>query len=127
MKLIQILNQFFTLKGENGTKFCVAADSDRNNNVTRVEYICVQSTKQLPADWQSIKKRHSTTDLVKILTTEQKMSGLGMAYMPAATAVNVLNTVVPDSMGEEVHNSLKNLERSVGGDVFARIDTIFRI
>ncbi|MDR1544889.1 MAG: strawberry notch family protein, partial [Prevotellaceae bacterium] len=114
MKLIQILNQFFTIKGENGTKFCVAADSDRNNNVTQVEYISVQSTKKLPADWQSLKKRHSTTAISKIQPVEFKnIDGLGMAYRAAATAVDVLNTVVPDSMGEEMHNALKSLTKAV--------------
>ena len=113
MKLIHILNQFFTIKGELGTKFCVSADSDKNNNVKRVEYICVQNTKKLPADWQNAKKRHSTTAIDKIQPIEQKISGLGIAYTPAASAVQVLNTVVPDSMGEEMHNALANLKKSV--------------
>jgi len=115
MKQIEILNQFFKFKGGRlGTQFCTAVKTDRNLTVTEVTYISVTNTKKLPADWQNTKKQHITTAINTIEPIVQKLGGLGMAYMPAASAVHVLNTVVPDSMGEEMHNALKSIQKAVG-------------
>ena len=114
MKQIEILNQFFKFKGKLGTQFCTAVKTDRSLNVTEVTYISVTNTKKLPVDWQNTKKQHTTTAISTIQPIEQKIGGLGMAYMPAANAVQVLNTVVPDSMGEEMHNALNSLKKAVG-------------
>ncbi|MDR2963473.1 MAG: strawberry notch family protein [Bacteroidales bacterium] len=117
MKQIHILNQFFKFKNKLGTHFCTAVKTDKNLNVTEVTYISVANSKTLPADWQNRKKQHVTTAIPNIEPIAQSLKGLGMAYTPAASAVQVLNTVVPDSMGEEMHSALKNLTKAVGGDV----------
>ncbi len=114
MKQITILNQFFKFLGKLGTQFCTAVKTDRNLNVSKVTYISVTNTKTLPADWQNSKKQHITTAIQTIEPIVQSLNGLGMSYTPAASAVQVLNTVVPDSMGEEMHNALKQLTKSVG-------------
>lgn len=114
MKQIQILNQFFKFKGKLGTQFCTAVKTDAKLNVTEVTYISVTGTKKLPADWQNSKKQHITTAISTIQPIAQKLEGLGMSYTPAASAVQVLNTVVPDSMGEEMHNALASLKKAVG-------------
>ncbi len=114
MKQITILNQFFKFRGKLGTQFCTAVKTDRHLNVSEVTYISVTNTKTLPVDWQNSKKQHTTTAIQTIEPIIQSLSGLGMSYIPAASAVQVLNTVIPDSMGEEMHNALKQLQKSVG-------------
>ncbi len=114
MKQIEILNQFFKFKGKLGTQFCTAVKTDRNLNVTEITFISVANTKKLPADWQNEKKKHTTTAISTVEPIKQTLNGLGMTYAPAATAVQVLNTVVPDSMGEEMHNALVSLKKAVG-------------
>lgn len=117
MKQIQILNQFFSFKGKLGTQFCTAVESDYNLNVTKVYYISVNNTNSLPHDWQNEKKQHSTTNIQSIEIFDKRIKSLGMSYTPASTAVQVLNTVVPDSMGEEIHTALASLKKAIGGDV----------
>ena len=114
MKQIDILNQFFKFRGKLGTQFCTAVNTDLKLNVTAVTYISVSNTKKLPDDWQNSKKQHTTTAISAIQPVTQTLKGLGMAYTPAATAVQVLNTVVPDSMGVEMHNALASLKKAVG-------------
>jgi len=42
---------------------------------------------------------------------------LGMPYIPASSSCFVLNTVVPDSMGFEMHSALQRIKEAVGGDI----------
>ncbi|MBN2727825.1 MAG: strawberry notch family protein [Bacteroidales bacterium] len=42
------------------------------------------------------------------------LAGLGMAYIPAAEVCNILDTVVPDSMGYETHIAARIVELKVG-------------
>jgi len=42
---------------------------------------------------------------------------LGMPYTPASDSCVVLDTVVPDSMGYEIHSALQRIKDTVGGDI----------
>lgn len=116
MKLIEIQQRFFRLKGQSDKLyFCTEAETDACLNVKVVHYIKTNSKRQLPADWAN----HRTQALRgEGLRNIQVLKGeLGMAYQPVAEHVNVLNTQTPDSMGNDIHDALAKLKKAVGGDV----------
>ena len=115
MKLIEIQQQFFRLKGQKTVYFCTEAETDACLNVKVVHYLRSNSKFELPADWQNAQTRTLRGD--EISKIEPTGEGLGMAYRPAAEHVNVLNTQTPDSMGNDIHNALEKLKKAVGGDV----------
>lgn len=116
MKLIEIQQRFFRLKGQSDRLyFCTEAETDACLNVKVVHYIKTNSKRQLPVDWAN----HRTQALRgEELRNIQVLKGeLGMAYQPVAEHVNVLNTQTPDSMGNDIHDALAKLKKAVGGDV----------
>ncbi len=46
-----------------------------------------------------------------------QLNGLGSPYLPTSKGCIVLDTVVPDSMSFETHQSIQKVERAVGGNI----------
>jgi hypothetical protein len=110
MKQHQILNQKFTLNGQ--ACFCLEVKTDRKLSVQGVHYLPLNRGGELPKSWQD-KSRWlylSAAELKKVAVD----SGLGMAYTAASQACTSLDTVVPDSMGYELHAALDKLRLEVG-------------
>jgi hypothetical protein len=119
MKQHEILYHFFKLKRKKETCtersrsicFCVAVQTDERMRVLGVYYIHVPNAKKLPVNWVN-RTRHF---LPKSELKNIQIGGLGMAYMPASRPpVKSLETVVPDSMGYEIHAALHRLKGEVG-------------
>ena len=111
MKQHEILYRFFKLKKKKEVCFCVSVQSDERLNVLGVYYIHVPNEKILPKDWLH-RIRHY---LPKSELKNMQIGGLGMPYRPASTPpVKSLETVVPDSMGYEIHAALHRLKAEVG-------------
>lgn len=49
--------------------------------------------------------------------TDESSDELGQPYTPASNACVVLNTQVPDAMGQEIHDAVNRIKDAVGGDV----------
>lgn len=112
MKLIDIQQQFFTIKGENGVCFCTTADTDASLNVKAVHYIKTDGNT-LPYGWQNADTLVLRSDNLKKI---QLLSGLGMPYYPVSEHAKVQHLNTPDSMGYETHEAMKKLRAAVGGD-----------
>lgn len=54
----------------------------------------------------------SEYDYIKAIAATQ---GLGMAYIPASEKGFILDTEVPDTMGQEMHIAVRKIKKSVGG------------
>ncbi|MBQ6275104.1 MAG: strawberry notch C-terminal domain-containing protein [Bacteroidales bacterium] len=116
MKLIEIYDKTFRLKGDGNVYYCFDADSDINMNVKAVHYVRANSDGTLPDNWTS-QYRYVLrgNDLRNI---EQLGDALGMPYMPVSTGVNTMHANTPDNMGG-IHEALEKLKTAVGGDVTA--------
>ena len=111
MKQHEIIYRFFKLKGKKQICFCVSVQSDERLNVLGLYYIHVPNAKKLPKDWLNLTRHH----LPKAELKNMQIGGLGMPYSPAAEPpVRSLDTVVPDSMGYEIHAALHRLKSEVG-------------
>ncbi len=113
MKLIDIQQQFFTIKGENGVCFCTTADTDANLNVKVVHYIKTDGNT-LPYGWQNADTLFLRGDDLKKI--QSLSSGLGMPYYPVSEHVKKQHLNTPDSMGYETHEAMNKLRQAVGGD-----------
>jgi len=111
MKQHEILYRFFTLKRQHEICFCVSVQSDERLNVLGVYYIHVPNDAKLPKNWLHRTCHH----LPKAELKNMQIGGLGMPYRPASVPpVKSLETVVPDSMGYEIHAALHRLKGEVG-------------
>ena len=111
MKQHEILYRFFKLKKKKEICFCAGVQTDERLNVLGLYYINVPNEKKLPAGWIN-RTRHY---LSKTELKNMQIGGLGMPYRPASTPpVKSLETVVPDSMGYEIHAALHRLKAEAG-------------
>ncbi len=111
MRQHEILYHFFKLKKRKEICFCVSVQTDERLNVLGLYYIHVPNAKKLPVNWVN-RTRHY---MPKSELSNMQIGGLGMPYTPAAEPpVKSLETVVPDSMGYEIHAALHRLKKEVG-------------
>jgi len=111
MKQHEIIYRFFKQKKSKEICFCISVQSDERLNVLGLYYIHVPNAEKLPKNWFH-RVRHY---LPKAELKNLQIGDLGMAYMPASMPpVKKLETVVPDSMGYEIHAALHRLKGEVG-------------
>ena len=111
MKQHELLYHFFKIKRKKEICFCVSVQTDERMSVLGVYYIHVPNEKKLPANWIQRTRRYLSKSELKNI----QPGGLGMAYSPASKPpVKSLETVVPDSMGYEIHAALHRLKGEVG-------------
>lgn len=116
MKQIDILRQFFSIEGQNGTFYCVRCMVDSRLTVTSLEYIRANKDLTLPWGWnQSKTKTLDITQLSKVRPISN--NDLGSPYMAKSRSCMSLSLMTPDSMDYDIHNALNKLEKAVGGDI----------
>ncbi len=59
-----------------------------------------------------------TPSQIEYLQGIVQVNGLGMAYIPAAEKGFILDTVVPDSMGYEMHIAIRKIKEKIGTSLF---------
>ncbi|GHT78427.1 hypothetical protein FACS189464_1850 [Bacteroidia bacterium] len=80
-------------------------------NVLGLQYISVPNAEKLPKDWIHRTRQYLGKNELKNI----QIGGLGMPYRPTAEPpVKSLETVVPDSMGYELHAAMGRLKKEVG-------------
>lgn len=52
---------------------------------------------------------------------KKKLSGLGMAYVPASEQGKILDVATPDSMGFEMHIAIRKAKQEIGKDLFSYV------
>lgn len=119
MKTIDILHKKFKIDGDNNTYFCVGVDSDNFQNVERVNYIKLKNNK-LPKGWNHNGYRTMTN--IEDIDLGGRCNGLDGAYrdiavVPEENGFKMLDTVVPDTMDDDMRVAMRKLKKALNNDV----------
>ncbi|MDO4462701.1 MAG: strawberry notch C-terminal domain-containing protein [Bacteroidia bacterium] len=114
MKRPQILHQIFRFTDvPRLSYFCTDANCAPDGTVLSISYVRLKANGKLPSHWRY---SHMQTSNLKNIEVKQS-SSLDGVYTPASEGLDTLDTLIPDSMDENMRSALSRLAKALGNDV----------